>query len=523
MFGYKKCGVGTRIFLCQNSDRMRKIPVTMATQHPDNARPSSISGKRFISAADEIEECFWCFSELGVDEYMWDWEGKFVDEAVIDRLYQNYHDYFRKNQLGRDKFLTFRVPNIWEEPSHRLPRAFMNLIAAEHAAKRFKFNSPPLFEVILPMTTRADQLIYLQKRFGEIAHATEEIFDHSSEMRHIEVIPLFEQIETMFSSTEILAEYVDFLKDDLGITPRNLRVFLARSDPAMNAGLVPTMLAIKYAISSYHAFGAERGIEMHPWIGGGSLPFRGGVNPENAEWVVREYGGIASLTIQSAFRYDYPFKEVQAAIKFFNQALPKNRKKFRKVSPEEGVAIQEYALQAQNFFRETVEQIAPLINKIAASIPSHRERVQHIGIFGYARKVGNVKLPRAIKFTGALYSLGVPPELIGTGRALRLAEKMGISDLVRELYVNIVRDLSHAGHYLNRENLDLLCRQHDAWKEVRSEIELIEKFIGEEIGSCQPHHLLHRNFTSNIFQRLELGQDIAEDVLRAAEVRKSLG
>ena len=74
--------------------RTRKIPVTMATQHPDNACPAYFNGKRFMSAQDEIEECYRCFSELDVDEYMWDWEGKFVDEAVMDRLYNQYHDFF---------------------------------------------------------------------------------------------------------------------------------------------------------------------------------------------------------------------------------------------------------------------------------------------------------------------------------------------------------------------------------------------------------------------------------------------
>ena len=79
---------------------MRKIPATMATQHPDNAFPSTFTGRRFIAAQEEIDEAFRCFSELGVQEFMWDWEGKFVDEAVIDRLFTQYHDYFKKHQIG---------------------------------------------------------------------------------------------------------------------------------------------------------------------------------------------------------------------------------------------------------------------------------------------------------------------------------------------------------------------------------------------------------------------------------------
>ena len=56
----------------------------MSTQHPDNACETFWSGKSFITTTDEIEEAYMAFRDLGCDEYMWDWEGKFVDEAVIE-------------------------------------------------------------------------------------------------------------------------------------------------------------------------------------------------------------------------------------------------------------------------------------------------------------------------------------------------------------------------------------------------------------------------------------------------------
>ena len=75
--------------------------------------------------------------------------------------------------------------------------------------------------------------------------------------------------------------------------------------------------------------------------------------------------------------------------------------------------------------------------EIAGQMPGHRERVQHVGISGYFRGMGAVRLPRAIKFTGSLYSIGIPPELIGMGRALEHAQKDGMFELVEELYVNL--------------------------------------------------------------------------------------
>ena len=103
----------------------RIIPVSMATQHPDNARKPYWNSKAFITSTNEIKECFLCFSYLGIDEYNWDWEGKFVDEAVVDRLLHKYSHYFKKYPLGKNKFLTFRIPNPRVEKQFRLGRAFM--------------------------------------------------------------------------------------------------------------------------------------------------------------------------------------------------------------------------------------------------------------------------------------------------------------------------------------------------------------------------------------------------------------
>lgn len=502
---------------------MRKIPTTMATQHPDNACVSFVNNKRYISAKDEVEECFRCFSELDVQEFMWDWEGKFVDEAVIDRLFNQYHDFFQKNQIGKDLFLTFRIPNIWIESSHKLPRAFMNLLSAEKAAKTYNFYSPPLFEVILPMTTSDVQLIHLQKAFRKIAKATEEIFELKTDLKTVNIIPLFEEFEVMYNCKDILHGYLKFLKEECGETPEYMRIFTARSDPAENGGFLPAKLTTKLAINLYHEFEEESGVKVYPWVGGGCLPFRGGINPQNIDAVIEELKGVSTVTVQSAFRYDYDLTEVKAGIKKLNANLPKNLKKYTKISKGEAEVIKSFNRHVATYYQPIIEDIADSINLIASKLPSHRERVQHIGLFGYSRGMGKVKLPRAINFTGSLYSLGVPPELIGTGRALKYAKEMGILPLIEKLCPYLREDLAHAGHYLNRENLEALSKEKKSWKLIYQDIELIEDILNIKIGQEKPYHIIHRNFTSNIFNKLKLGIDFSEDILRAAEIRKSLG
>src|SRR4030042_4275677 len=107
---------------------MRIIPSTMATQHPDNASVPYWCKRSFISTLKEVDECYLSYSDLNIDEYNWDWEGKFADESVVERLLQNHFFYFSKHHLGKDKFLTFRLPNPRIEQQFRLARAFMIIL-----------------------------------------------------------------------------------------------------------------------------------------------------------------------------------------------------------------------------------------------------------------------------------------------------------------------------------------------------------------------------------------------------------
>ena len=57
----------------------------MVSQHPDHGAKPYWLNREYISTDLEWHECFLSFSDLGAGEYKWDWEGKFVDEAVIEK------------------------------------------------------------------------------------------------------------------------------------------------------------------------------------------------------------------------------------------------------------------------------------------------------------------------------------------------------------------------------------------------------------------------------------------------------
>ncbi|HOL08472.1 MAG TPA: phosphoenolpyruvate carboxylase, partial [Methanomassiliicoccaceae archaeon] len=294
----------------------------MSTQHPDNVHLPFFAESAELGGEDEIQEAYYAFSHLGCDEQMWDCEGKEVDNFVVKKLLSKYEWYFRQNQLGKDVFLTLRVPNpsiekdeakILLETLESIPRSF------DTARLFYQDDVPPIFEVILPMTSSAASLdrIYryyhdfvvgkqnLSFREGDITIAE---WIGTFEPASINVIPLFEDLKNMQRSNAITREY---LKDK---DVEYQRVFLARSDPAMNYGQVSAILMNKMALHRLQLLEEELSIPICPIIGVGSAPFRGNLRPDNVDHIMSEYPSVQTFTVQSAFKFDYPHEQVMEGI-----------------------------------------------------------------------------------------------------------------------------------------------------------------------------------------------------------------
>ncbi|MEK7594948.1 MAG: phosphoenolpyruvate carboxylase [Patescibacteria group bacterium] len=496
----------------------------MATQHPDNAAApywDSLS-RPFISAYQEMNESVACFKDLGVSEFMWDWEGKHADAAVIDRLFSEYYDYFTKTQLGRDKFLTFRLPNIWEEKGYSLLQAMTVILTSEDFARDLKYQNRPLFEVILPMTERADQLMHMHELFEKLARfkSTQFTPDQAANTDYLELIPLVESVESQQAVASLLTEYVKLYKQHFGRTPSYIRPFLARSDPALVSGLLATVIANKLALSRVYEFAKESGVQVFPISGVGSLPFRGGLTPDTVDSYLKEYPGMRTVSIQSSFRYDHPIEEVKLAIKKLEVELPKTK-------PELIPAVDQTRLvaigkQSTTFYQKSLSKIAVDLKPIFAAIPKRRDRRQHIGLLAYGRSMDGQALPRAITFTAGLYSVGVPPELIGLGRSLESFSDFELK-LVKKYYRNLMTDAEKSGRYLNKANLSSLAKANKAWKLIEDDVRLAEKLLGLTFGPQTAAEKSHERLSSAALDAVAKPDDLRDLIEEMAELRKSLG
>ncbi len=267
-----------------------KAPATMSTQHPDNAAIPEWSTEEVINGTAEVYEAFYSYSTLGCQEVMWDSEGKDTDTRVVRKLLQKHWDYFSAHTIGEDVYLTYRIPNPKIEGAERkfFMETLQNIpVAYDVASLMYKRPVTPIFEVILPFTTDAQELIMLLNYYKKAIIADEELTLYESTKtkdwlgsfhpKTIKVIPLVEDFDSILHVDNVILPYLNSVK------PARQRVFLARSDPALNYGLLCAVLLTKIALSKLKQVEKQQNTPIEPIMGVGSKPFRGHLSPENID------------------------------------------------------------------------------------------------------------------------------------------------------------------------------------------------------------------------------------------------
>jgi len=485
-----------------------KIPRVMSTQHPDNVQLPFFAENQDMSGDDEIQEAYYAFSHLGCDEQMWDCEGKEVDDFVVRKLLTRYEHYFKQKRLGDDVRLTLRIPNpdvenneakVLIETLESIPRS------CDAASLFYGCEVPPIHEVILPMTMSAESLnrvYYYYKDFvvgkqtqpfypGDIT-ISEWIGEFSP--RQINVIPLFEDKEHMLEADNIMRAYLK------GKDIQHQRVFIARSDPAMNYSMVSAILCNKIALQRLRKLSEETGVSIYPILGAGSAPFRGHLAPDTVENVLEEYPDVQTFTVQSAFKYDYPVPEVIEAVNKLTRSVM-----MRGYDIDEGKCL-EIIENVSDEYRRVIEYLAPIINYVSSFVPRRRMRKLHVGLFGYARSIGKTTLPRVISFCAACYSIGLPPEILGLN-------VLSHEDLrcMKDMHVNFSFDMKTAMSLFNEEVLEILPDE-------------IKTSLRFDWGTYEINQE-HRAITSRIIKAVKdrNGANMQSMLVEAAHVRKFLG
>ncbi|MBI4438323.1 phosphoenolpyruvate carboxylase [Candidatus Woesearchaeota archaeon] len=490
---------------------MLRVSRCMSTQHPDNVTIPFFAGNPELSGDDEVKEAFYTYSHIKCREQLWDCEGKEVDSFVIKKLLSSYEPYFRRNRIGRDIFLTLRVPNPSVERSEaKILLETLESIPRNFDAARLFYgeDTAPIFEVTVPMTTSSLELIRVAEYYKRHVVGKQEsrlvdgditIGEWIGDFRppEIRVIPLIEDKDTLLSPEKVVGPFMESQSVE-----GYQRVWLARSDPALNYGNLATVLMLKVALQRLSRLEESSSVSILPILGCGSAPFRGNFKPTNIQNCIQGYPSVYTYTLQSAFRYDYDIGKVASAVSYLNDTSPG-----KPVEVDEERCV-EIIGRLTDAYKSQVALLVDSISHVAPFIPSRRKRKLHIGLFGYSRSVGNLKLPRAITFCAALYSYGLPPEILGlnalTGRDI---------DYIRGIYVNFDNDLRDSLMFLNEGNLRLFPREVvKAAESAKGMVEFepderhakVTSIIADDLGQGR-HKVLSENITRAGFIRGFLG------------------
>jgi phosphoenolpyruvate carboxylase len=503
-----------------------KIPTTMFTQHPDHVTAPFWESDPFISSQQELLECYHSFHTFAADECMWDFEGKFADPQVFEKLVRSHTEFFLEHAIGQEFRITVRVPNVRSDPHGRskLMTAFSCLVASAALAEDVGIAHKPLFELILPMTKSAGELLELKQQFLACAasmHAS--LGTPAWQESEVRVIPLVEETRGFRQLEELLREYLHLHYQAFGTVPTEMRPFLAHSDTALSSGLISTVLSIKLALDTTSRVTADSLCELSPILGTGSLPFRGGLRPSEVAAVCAEYPGVRTWTVQSAFRYDYAPEEVHAAVGYLK--AHSNQEAVWQAAAQRAI-LACIAERAEQLYAQELLPLVPIIQQLAPHMPSRRERMKSTGLLSYSRAVNAQALPRAITFTGVLYSLGLPPELLGVGRLIQElgAEHPGWLPILLEQYQRFFSDMRFALAHYDADAVKRLALHVPEILEIQEGVTVLEDFLkaaGVEM-SANPEH---RALCAQVAECVIAGklEGISPLLYSVAATRKALG
>ncbi len=381
---------------------MREPPLLMATQHPD----STVK----VSVQEEVGEAIQAYTLFGCDEVMVDYEGKLTPYAQPKEIVCKAVELGLP--VGEKFFLTPRLPNPTLEEWERTMLSLEAALLANYYSRRLA-GADAVKWVVLPMVEDVDTARLVRRVLERKTAVYREELETPSPPAQL--VPLLEDIRALLEA-ERYAKAV--------AAGGEVRVFLGKSDAAVKSGHVASSLALAYALSELDRLEREEGVKAYPILGMGAPPLRGGLNNSSlAQIEARQYSGYWTATVQSAARYDATYGEflkVREAVKSGASGKP------REVGPE---AV-ELARRAESSYRALVARYLEAVGRVAQHVPQTRERVPWRE-YGRALKLDDrlLSVPRAIVFTAAWYTLGVPPTLLDAPFIVELSERGRLDEL----------------------------------------------------------------------------------------------
>jgi phosphoenolpyruvate carboxylase len=489
-----------------------KVPVAMVTQHPDAA-------SRYISVQEEPQEAVRALlpppSGLGADEIMVDFEGKLTPYHQTAQVVMALLEHgIRPGETVR---VTPRTPSADRETVFRQLMALMSVVETNVQAFP-QLDHVAVSEVVVPMTQTAEQLLAVRRRFAAIEALGLEEFGLRPTGDGIRPIPLIEEVPPLLETGALLREYLSLCRVR-GYDTSYVRLMLGHSDSALGYGMVAAALSVRAGLIDAFEAGDDFDCAVYPILGVGALPFRGHLSGPSLPAFLDRFPGTRTVTIQAGIRYDHEPVEAPMMIQELRRRIEGEPE--RRPNREDREALGDLAVLFAVHYLGTFQKLAQAAAAISDLVPEQRDRLTRFSPVSYGRQMPRVQgltelvesaalkselaalgalpqrpvpLPRAIAFTASMYSIGMPPEFVGTGRGLRFARALWgdsvLGDLLR-WYPGLADALSFAGRYLDLTNAAEFLPP-EAMAEIREDVAAVQELLGIQTGpQSEDDHFYH--------------------------------